>query len=81
MFLVPRFECLLVLLAAVQLHNVLELRSLDMRYFSFASVKGHWYIESSHSLRESDAKFQTHLPSTPHAKMPNLLKINVYNFR
>ena len=37
--------------------------------------------QSSHSLRENDAKFQTHPPSTLHVKIPNLPKINVYNFR
>ena len=36
--IIPRSECLLVLLAAVQLYNVLVLRSLDMKYFSFANV-------------------------------------------
>ena len=40
-------------------------------------------MESSPSLHENDAKFQlqTHPPSTLHIKMPNLPKINVYNFR
>ena len=42
---------------------------------------GHSDTESSHSLRENDAKFQTHSPSILHAKMPNLSKIDVYNFR
>ena len=84
-FLVPRSKCLLVLLAAVQLNNVSVLSSLDMKYFSFAYVstwvRGHSLIESSHSLDENDAKFQTHPPSTLHVKMPNLPKIDVYNFR
>ena len=44
-------------------------------------VKGHSHTESSHSLRENDAKFQTHPPSTLQVKMPNLPKIDVYNFR
>ena len=43
-------------------------------------VRGHSHIESFHSLRENDAKFQTHSPSTLHVKMPNLPKINVRNF-
>ena len=43
--------------------------------------KGPSNIESSHSLRENDAKFQTHPPSTLQVKMPNLAKIDVYNFR
>ena len=43
--------------------------------------KGHSHIESSHSLCENDAMFQIHPPSTLHVKMPNLRKIDVYNFR
>ena len=39
------------------------------------------HIESSHSLHENDGKFQTYPPSTLHVKMPNLTKIDVYNFR
>ena len=35
-------------------------------------------MKSSQSLRENDAKFQTHSPSTVHIKIPNLPKI--YNF-
>ena len=38
LYLAPRSECLLVLLAAVQIYNVLVLRSLDMNYFSFVNV-------------------------------------------
>ena len=38
-------------------------------------------IEPSHSLRQNDAKLQTHLPSTGYAKMSNLPKIDVYNFK
>ena len=38
MFIVPRSECLLMLLAAVQLYNVSVLRSLGMKYFSFVNV-------------------------------------------
>ena len=37
--------------------------------------------QSTYSLRENDAKFQTHPPSTLHVKMPNLPKINIYNLR
>ena len=37
-FRVPRSECLLMLLAAVQLYDVLVLRPLDMKYSSFANV-------------------------------------------
>ena len=44
-------------------------------------VWGHSHIESSQSLRENDAKFQIHPPSTLHVKMLNLPKIDVYNFR
>ena len=47
----------------------------------YTCVRGHSHIESSHSLRENDAKFQAHPPSTLHVKMPNLPKIDVYNFR
>ena len=36
-FLVPCSECLLALLAAVEFY-VLELRSLDMKYFCFTNV-------------------------------------------
>ena len=45
------------------------------------SLRDHSRIESSHSLRQNDAKLQTHPPSTLHVKMPNLPKIDVYNFR
>ena len=44
-------------------------------------VRGRSHIESSHSLRQNDAKLQTHPPSTLNVKMPNLPKIDVYNFR
>ena len=37
--------------------------------------------QSSHSLRENDAKFQTYPPSTLYVKMPNLPKINIYDIR
>ena len=37
-FLVTYSECPLVLFAAVHLYNVLVLRSLDMKYFSFVNV-------------------------------------------
>ena len=43
--------------------------------------RGHSHMESSHSLFENDAKFQTHPYSTLHVKMPNMPKIGVYNFR
>ena len=42
---------------------------------------GHSYTESSHTLHENDAKFQTHPPSILHVKMSNLLKVDVYNLR
>ena len=44
-------------------------------------VRGHSHITSSQSSRENDAKCQTHPPSTLHVKIPNLPKIDVYNFR
>ena len=47
----------------------------------YICVRGHSYIESSHSLCQNDAKFQTHPTSTLHIKMANLHKIDVYNFR
>ena len=47
----------------------------------YTCVRGQSHIESSHSLHENDAKFQTHLQSTLHVKMTNLPKIDVYNFR
>ena len=43
--------------------------------------KGYSLIKSSHSLRENDAEFQNHPPSTLNVKMPNLPKIDVYNSR
>ena len=45
------------------------------------SLRGHSHVETSHSLRQNDAKFQTHPPSTLHVKMPNLPKIDDYDFR
>ena len=69
-----------MLLAAVQLY-VLVLRSLDMKYVSFPNVRGHSHNRTTHSLRENDAKFQTHTPSAFHVKIPNLPKNDVYNFR
>ena len=47
----------------------------------YTCVRGHSHIESSKSLHENDAKFQTHPPSTLHVKIPNLPKIDVYNVR
>ena len=47
----------------------------------FTCVRGHLHIESSHSLHKNDVTFQTHSPNIFHTKMPNLSKINVYNFR
>ena len=44
-------------------------------------VRGHSHIESSQSFCQNDAKFQTHPACTLHVKMPNLPKIDVYNFR
>ena len=43
--------------------------------------RGNSQIESSHSLRQNDAKFQTHPPITLLVKMPNLPKMDAYNFR
>ena len=43
-------------------------------------VRGHSHIESFHSLRENDTKFETHPTSILYVKMPNLLKIIVHNF-
>ena len=43
--------------------------------------RGYSLIKPSHSLRENDAEFQTHPPSTLNVKMPNLPKIDVYNSR
>ena len=42
---------------------------------------GHSYIESSNSLRQNNAKLQTHPHSTLNVKMPNLPKIDIYNFK
>ena len=83
--LVLSSECLLVLLSPKQLYKVLALRSLDIKYFSFANVsitceRDQSHIEFSHSLCKKDAKFQTHTPSTLQFKMPNLRKMDVYNF-
>ena len=44
-------------------------------------VRGYSHIEYSHSLRQNDVKLQTHPPSGLNVKMPNLPKIDVYNFR
>ena len=84
LLLVPCSECLLVLLVALQLHNVLVLRSLEIFHLfqcQYTYVRGHSHIKYSHSLHQNDAQFQTHLPSPLPVKMPNLPKINVYNFR
>ena len=43
-------------------------------------IRGHSHIEYSHSLRQTDANFQTHPPTTLHVKMTNLPKIDVSNF-
>ena len=48
---------------------------------SYNYFMGNSHIESSHSLRQYDAKLQTHPPSTLNVKMPNLPKIDVYNFK
>ena len=87
-FLVPCYECLM-LLAAEQL-DVLVLRSLDMKFFSFFNVsipvKGITPILNLPTvcmkmMLQIQWKCQTHQPSTLHVKMRNLLEINVYNFR
>ena len=83
-FFVSRSECLLVLLAAVQLYVLVikhEIFQLCQCYYTY--LRGHSHMESSPSLHENDAKFQlqTHPPGTLHIKMPNLPKINVFNFR
>ena len=44
-------------------------------------LRGHSHIESSHSLRQNDPMLQTYPPSAPNVKMPNLPKIDVYNFK
>ena len=49
--------------------------------FTYIPLKGHSHIQSSHSLRQNDAKLQTYPPSTLNVKMPNLPKIDVYNFK
>ena len=41
---------------------------------------GHSHMDSSYSLHENDAKFQTYPPSILHFKKPNLPKANAYNF-
>ena len=77
--------CLLVLLVAVQLSNVLVLRSLDIKYFSFVNVSipasGVTHILNLPTVCVNDAKLQTNPPSILHFKIPNLPKIDVYNFR
>ena len=45
-----------------------------------SSVRGHSHIESSHSLSQNDATLKTYLPIILNVKMPNLPKIDVYNF-
>ena len=52
-----------------------------MKTSAISQLRGHSRIESSHNLRQNDAKLQTHPPSTLNVKMPNLPKIDVYNFR
>ena len=55
--------------------------------FNLLSVGPWWllrdnsHIEASDSLCQNDVKLQTHLPSTINVKMPNLPKIDVYNFK
>ena len=44
-------------------------------------VWAHSRIESSHSLRQNEATFRTHPLSTLHVQMPNVQKIDAYNFR
>ena len=39
------------------------------------------HIESSNSLQQNDAKWQTHPPSILNIKMPNLPKIDAYYFK
>ena len=80
-FLVPRSECLHVLLAEMQLH-VLLLRSLDMKYFSFANVsmpvQGFTQISSLPTVC-----VKAMLSSRPTHPVPFTSKcqINVCNFR
>ena len=44
-------------------------------------LRGHSHTESSQSLCQNDAKLQTHFPSIHNVKMPNLPKIDAYNFQ
>ena len=44
-------------------------------------LRVHSHIESSHSLRQNDARLQTDPPSTLNVEIPNMPKINVYNFK
>ena len=44
-------------------------------------IKGHSHTEFSDSLRQNGTKLQTHPPSTLNVKIPNLLKIDVYNIK
>ena len=67
---------MICLITQVFRHETLPLCQSQCTY-----VRGHSHVESSHSLHQNDATFQTHPPSTLHVKMPNLLKIYVYNFR
>ena len=54
---------------------------LSLESYVYVKFRGHSHIKPSDSLCQNDAKFQTHPPSTLHIKIPNLLKIDVYNFR
>ena len=85
-FLVPLSECLLLLLAAEQLYNVLVFRSLDMNYFSFANVSIPVYGVSQISnlptffMKMMLSSRPTH-PVTFTSKCQICQKIDVYNFR
>ena len=56
---------------AAELHSVVLLLRL----------RSHLHIKSSHSLRQNDGKLQNHPPTILNLKIPNLPKIDVYNFK
>ena len=72
----PQYNFIMSQHSQVFIHEIFKLSQCQ-----YACVRGYSYFESSHSFCQNDTKFQIHLPIILHFKMPNLRKIDIYNFR
>ena len=73
--------CIISSSTTLQCLNTQVFRHEIFQLCQYTCVRGHSHMESSYSLCQNDAKFHTNPPSTVHFKMPNLWKIDFYDFR